>query len=75
MSASRAESWGRENDNEFKYGWFQLWETLYTEVVRDGLTEGEIIPLLFGKDMDDFLKEFFSKQGFPEEIDGIKITS
>jgi len=35
------------------------WESLYRNAVRDGLPEGEFVPVLFGPGMDEFLEAFY----------------
>ncbi len=61
VSLSRSKGYGVENNQTEKESDFHIWYTLYHEVVRDGLPKGKIIPLLFGDEMNNFLKDFYKK--------------
>ncbi|MGM0472354.1 MAG: hypothetical protein ACQEQI_08785 [Bacillota bacterium] len=52
-----------------------IWQTAYSELVRDGLPKGEVVPVLFGSQMDRFLDRFFDKFNSNYEQDRCKVTS
>lgn len=73
--ASRAESfhWAQHDQENLNLA-FKTWQASYTELLRDGIPQGEIIPVAFGPDMDTFLYEFFQKHNYDGEPEGIRIT-
>ncbi|GAB6100063.1 hypothetical protein JCM16358_19420 [Halanaerocella petrolearia] len=51
-----------------------LWQNVYKELVRDGVPEGEILPVLFGPKMDKFLNYFFGQHNSDKQPEKCKIT-
>ena len=51
-----------------------LWQNVYKEIVRDGLPQGEIKPVLFGSKMDEFLNQFFMRHSSDKEPEQCRIT-
>ncbi|MGM0472350.1 MAG: hypothetical protein ACQEQI_08765 [Bacillota bacterium] len=51
-----------------------LWQSLYQELVRDGLPQGEIIPVQFGPAMDQFLDDFFTEHNSSLTPEQCRIT-
>lgn len=58
MSYSRAKTFEIQETNKIKKTHFNIWYSLYHEVVRDGLPEGDISTISYGKDFIDFLNKF-----------------
>ncbi|MBM7557281.1 hypothetical protein [Halanaerobacter jeridensis] len=51
-----------------------LWQNVYQEIVRDGVPQGQIEPVLFGPQMDQFLYDFFARHDAEGEPEKCKIT-
>ncbi|MGM0502857.1 MAG: hypothetical protein ACQERJ_10025, partial [Bacillota bacterium] len=51
-----------------------LWQNVYQEIVRDGVPQGQIEPVLFGPQMDQFLNAFFARHNSDLQPEKCKIT-
>ncbi len=74
-AASRAESRGIDPaDHDFRQMCFKEWMNSYSSIVTNGLPEGSITPVLYGGEMDCFLRDFFKRSNFSGKPGGVKIT-
>ncbi|TDX58907.1 hypothetical protein [Orenia marismortui] len=79
ITASKLDKQGalgvRVNNKEKRRRLFKIWEVIYTETLRDGIPQGEITPVLYGPDMDEFLYNFFRNNGLEDKPEGVKIAN
>ena len=74
-AASRAESLGVDiKDQGFMEFCFNEWQRCYRTIVGYGVPKDRISAVLFGEEMDSLLEQFFRKNNYRGEPDGVKTT-
>jgi len=75
VSASRVKGFKNTTEtDEFRKATFNLWKNIYGDIAQDDLPSGNLTALKYGKDMDEFLSDFYKKNGKDVKPSGIRIT-
>jgi hypothetical protein len=75
VAASRKENFAWEPTEDQKEFAFNNWETIYSELLRDGLPKGNITVLPFGNKMESYLKDLIKKNNYTAKTKNLNITS